>query len=206
MHRHRERAKHSRLVSSGTTSGSPHRLSLRGDRHHHPGCCPASLVPMRLRIPGWCSDPEISVNGNPTATLPPVLDGYITIDRHWLDGDIVQLPLPMRVTAISRDYGAAGLRLGPLVLALGIGENWCPVAGAPGLAEWGFIPRNLGTSGSGSKAPTVSAHGRSTDKGGSCSVRPRECTHPRGRQRCSCYGSARLRIAEFPAIAPDSAC
>ena len=85
---------------------------------------------MRRRIPGWCSDPEISVNGNPTATLPPVLDGYITIDRHWLDGDIVQLALPMRVTAISRDYGAAGLRLGPLVLALGIGENWCPVAGA----------------------------------------------------------------------------
>jgi len=96
---------------------------------------------MRLRIPGWCSDPEISVNGNPTATLPPVLDGYITIDRHWLDGDIVQLPLPMRVTAISRDYGAAGLRLGPLVLALGIGENWCPVAGAPGHAEWGMHPR-----------------------------------------------------------------
>jgi len=192
--------------------------------------------PMRLRIPGWCSNAAISVNGSPTA-LPPILDGYITVDRQWLDGDTVQLTLPMRLTAISRDNGAAGLRLGPLVLALGIGENWCPVAGAPGLAEWEIHPRKswnfglwLGSADSIGAWPVarrkvgpipfalasapihVYAQGALLPQweldGGSTAalpVSPVETTMPVHQVALVPYGSARLRIAEFPVIAPDGA-
>ena len=69
------------------------------------------------------------------------MDGYTTIDRTWSDGDVVELVLPMRPRLVRRERQAVGVRLGPLVLALRIPENWTPVPGAPGLAEWEVHPR-----------------------------------------------------------------
>lgn len=193
--------------------------------------------PMRLRIPGWCSDAAININGSPTL-LPPIQDGYITLDRHWMDGDIVQLTLPMQVTAISRDNGAAGLRLGPLVLALGICENWCPVAGAPGLAEWEIHPRRSWNFGLWLESPGgISAWSVEHTKVGpvpfaldsapihvyaqsallpqweldgastaSLPASPVETNMPVHLIALVPYGSARLRIAEFPVITPHVAC
>merc|ERR1711964_620138 len=52
--------------------------------------------PLKLRIPGWCSDPRISVNGQ---EVPVDENGFTTILRSWSDGDKVVLTFPMKVVA-----------------------------------------------------------------------------------------------------------
>lgn len=76
--------------------------------------------PFHLRIPAWCENPKVSVNGTPLEGLgaTPV------IDRTWNDGDVVTLRLPMQVRS-SRWYGgSACIERGPLVYALKMQENW----------------------------------------------------------------------------------
>ena len=83
--------------------------------------------PLRLRIPGWCVNPHIAVNGEPAA--PAVGDdGFVTIDREWTSGDCVSLRFPMapRVETM-RDYNDGGkpyasVLCGPLLFAKGIPE------------------------------------------------------------------------------------
>ncbi len=78
---------------------------------------------LRLRIPGWCANPTISVNGEPV-DLQTQSDGYLGITRQWQAGDIVRLDLPMPVQrlyghpAIAADVGQVTLRRGPLVYCL----------------------------------------------------------------------------------------
>ena len=50
--------------------------------------------PLYLRIPGWCKQAEIRVNG---ASLPAHPDdkGFVKIARTWSGGDTVELKLPM---------------------------------------------------------------------------------------------------------------
>lgn len=91
--------------------------------------------PIKLRVPEWCEHPAIRVAGELLGDAEPV-DGYVTVDREWSDGDEVSLVLPMAPRVIARDRQAVGVRLGPLQMALKIRENWVPVGGAPGLAEW----------------------------------------------------------------------
>ncbi|MFD2082453.1 Beta-L-arabinofuranosidase, GH127 [Actinopolymorpha cephalotaxi] len=101
---------------------------------------------LRLRIPGWCRDPSLTVAEEPMPVTPDE-DGYVTVRRAWADGDVVRLRLPMRVRTVPRDNGAVGFRLGPLVLVHAIGEIWRPVPDHAGLAEWEIMPRtfwNLG--------------------------------------------------------------
>lgn len=91
--------------------------------------------PLKLRVPAWCDNPEIRVQGELLRDTEPV-DGYVTVDREWSDGDEVSLVLPMAPRVLARDRQAVGVRLGPLQMALRIRENWVPVEGAPGLGEW----------------------------------------------------------------------
>lgn len=95
--------------------------------------------PIKLRIPEWCTDPVLSVGGESLGELVTV-DGYVTLDREWVDGDDISILLPMRPRLVRRERQAVGVRLGPLVMAMTIRENWVPVPGAPGLAEWEIHP------------------------------------------------------------------
>ncbi len=82
----------------------------------------AVAFPLSLRIPGWCAEAKVIVNG----TLQGQYRGgqIIRLQRRWQDKDIVELTLPMSV-AISRWYdGAAAVERGPLVFSLRIGEDW----------------------------------------------------------------------------------
>jgi hypothetical protein len=94
---------------------------------------------VRLRIPEWCDDARLTVAGEdqPLQTV----DGYHTVDRVWSGADVVELRLPMYPRVSRRAGQAVGVRLGPLQLVLGVGENWIPVHGAPGLGEWEVHPR-----------------------------------------------------------------
>lgn len=77
---------------------------------------------IRLRIPQWCAAPVLQVNGKKveiTAT-----SGYAAIQREWKDGDQIRLHLPMMAQMHSRGSHAASVERGPLLFALPVGENW----------------------------------------------------------------------------------
>lgn len=101
---------------------------------------PAGPATLRLRIPHWAPDAALRINDEP-APVDADDAGFCAVTRAWAEGDVLTLVLPMRVRTVERDNGAVGLRYGPLVLALSPGENWRPVAGAPGLGEWEITPR-----------------------------------------------------------------
>lgn len=78
--------------------------------------------PLHLRVPGWCANPEVSINGTPAEAT--VSDGIIILDRTWKDGDSATLSLPMEIR-VSRWYeNSAAIERGPLVYALRMDENW----------------------------------------------------------------------------------
>ena len=94
---------------------------------------------LRLRVPQWCQDPVLRVNGEETAAAPGG-DGYVRLERTWRTGDSVDLTLPMRVRRIRRERNAVGVRLGPLVMVLPVKESWRPLPDARGLGEWEVLP------------------------------------------------------------------
>ena len=88
---------------------------------------PSSInFPLKLRIPGWCTSPEVNVNGSPMAGV--AAGSYYTIDRQWSDGDTIQITFPMEVRASVWINNSIGLERGPLIYSLLIGETWTETA------------------------------------------------------------------------------
>ncbi len=76
-----------------------------------------------LRIPAWCRNPVLSVNGG--AVDPATgADGYLRMRRTWRKSDRIELTLPMdaaRIYADPRvraDYGKVAIQRGPFVYCL----------------------------------------------------------------------------------------
>jgi len=91
-----------------------------------------------LRIPGWVynkpvpsdlyyfkdpgeADWKVTVNGEEYKGI--ITNGYISIEREWIDGDVIRLSLPMKIHQVKAnenvepDRGKVALQRGPLV--------WC---------------------------------------------------------------------------------
>lgn len=85
----------------------------------------AVRFPFRLRVPGWCSGPKMSVNG---AALDgaKLQAGWIVLDREWKSGDTVRLTLPMKLAAKvwEKNRDSVSVSRGPLTYSLKIGERW----------------------------------------------------------------------------------
>ncbi len=82
-----------------------------------------AFFPFHLRIPSWCKDPVIRLNGEVIGidTYPGEI---VRIQREWQAGDRLTLELPMQLKA-SRWYdGAAVIERGPLLYALKMHEKW----------------------------------------------------------------------------------
>lgn len=79
--------------------------------------------PFHLRVPKWCKQAEIRVNGKMEQT---VKGGKIAIvDRIWKRNDKIELYLPMEEVFTSTWYeNAVSIERGPLVYALKMEENW----------------------------------------------------------------------------------
>ena len=74
---------------------------------------------LTLRIPGWCADAALSVNGEAhKGALAP--GSFVTLDRKWQDGDIVELHLPMVAERLEAYGGGIYFQRGPLVYAYDI--------------------------------------------------------------------------------------
>lgn len=83
--------------------------------------CPAAF-PLYLRIPAWCEEASLEVNGQPLVLQ--VERGYARIMREWNDEDVLVLRLPMKVICEPRPNGTVGVLRGPLVFAIPIKERW----------------------------------------------------------------------------------
>ena len=86
---------------------------------------------LALRLPGWCADPRVTVNGEPATFTRR--NGYALIDRPWKRGDKVGLTLPMalRVEPTPDDPRMLAYLHGPVVLAADLGPASVQFDGLP---------------------------------------------------------------------------
>ncbi|HWD92599.1 MAG TPA: PA14 domain-containing protein [Verrucomicrobiae bacterium] len=82
----------------------------------------SASFPLVLRVPGWCSNATVSVNGQ----LQPgvTADSFFRISRTWTNGDLVTVNLPMDIQTQMGPSQSVAIDRGPLVYSLAIGENW----------------------------------------------------------------------------------
>ncbi len=86
-----------------------------------------------LRIPGWCRQALVEVNGRAEPLDGVVERGYARLRRTWSFGDVVMLKLPMPVErlrahpAVHYDAGCVALQRGPLVYCLETADNRVPL-------------------------------------------------------------------------------
>lgn len=80
--------------------------------------------PLLLRVPGWCKDPRVTVNGKRIDIEAQPLS-WIVIDRIWKNGDIVHVELPssISVKVWTKNKNAVSIQRGPLTFSLKIGER-----------------------------------------------------------------------------------
>jgi DUF1680 family protein len=78
---------------------------------------------LHLRIPGWCQDAKLRLNGVACRELG-TNKGYATLMRKWRNGDVVELDLPMPVLLmeanplVKYDTGKVAIQRGPIVYGL----------------------------------------------------------------------------------------
>jgi len=78
--------------------------------------------PLHLRIPGWCKQANIIINGN----IEQSAEGNTVaiVRRTWKSGDQVELSLPMHVFTNRWHENSVSVERGPLVYALRMKEEW----------------------------------------------------------------------------------
>lgn len=77
---------------------------------------------IKFRIPEWCKQYSLSCNGQPQLVKKEL--GYVTLERDWKDGDVVEMNLDMEVEVVEADprvkenVGKCAIQRGPLVYCL----------------------------------------------------------------------------------------
>lgn len=81
--------------------------------------------PLYLRIPGWCRNATISINGKVLETAPAP-GKYVCIERSWQNMEVVTLHLPMHVSIQkwTANHDSVSVNYGPLTFSLKIGERY----------------------------------------------------------------------------------
>ncbi len=81
-----------------------------------------AAFPFQVRIPSWCKNAVILLNGN---LLQHSKSGQvITIDRVWSNGDRLSVQFPMEITTSNWGNNSRTIERGPLVYALKLEERW----------------------------------------------------------------------------------
>jgi DUF1680 family protein len=93
--------------------------------------------PFHLRIPQWCKQAIITVNGK--VVQQPAGNQVIQINREWKSGDVVGLQLPMHVFKTQWYENSMAVERGPLTYALKIEEEWKKVNNITDSIRYGNI-------------------------------------------------------------------
>ena len=85
----------------------------------------AAQFPLYLRIPRWCADASVKINGQSADAKAKPL-ALLALNREWKDGDTVSLSLPMKITVRTwmKNKNAVSVDRGPLSYSLAIKERW----------------------------------------------------------------------------------
>ena len=81
--------------------------------------------PLYIRIPGWCDDAGIFINGKKLAnTNKPAT--YTRIENLWKDGDVIELSFPMTIHLKKwrENKNSTSINYGPLTFSLKIKEEY----------------------------------------------------------------------------------
>jgi DUF1680 family protein len=78
--------------------------------------------PLALRIPGWCSNATVLVNGEKQTGVHTA--SFFHLQRTWKNGDQVVVNLPMPIQTQTGPSRSVAINRGPLVSSLKIGESW----------------------------------------------------------------------------------
>jgi hypothetical protein len=81
-----------------------------------------AAFPLVMRIPSWCSNATITVNGQAQTGVTP--GSFFRIQRTWANGDSVVANLPMPIQTLTGPSRAVAINRGPLIYSLKIGEQW----------------------------------------------------------------------------------
>jgi len=90
------------------------------DIHITVTAAPKAAHSIKLRIPDWCNDATITLNGKKTSAKKN-RDGYVALHRRWATGDSIALHLKMEPRIVVGDHkndGKLAILYGPLVLAV----------------------------------------------------------------------------------------
>jgi len=81
--------------------------------------------PIYFRIPAWCKNAGITVNGKPVK-VKLISGTYARLERTWKTGDKMELTLPMDITVKTweKNKNSVSVNYGPLTLSLKIGERY----------------------------------------------------------------------------------
>jgi len=77
--------------------------------------------PFSLRVPEWCTQATIKINGQVWQEVKG--NQVARIDREWKKGDVVELTLPMHIFKNTWYENAVSIERGPITYALKIGEQ-----------------------------------------------------------------------------------
>ena len=97
--------------------------------------------PLYLRVPQWCSNGWVQVNGR-TVASNAAPSSYLRIQREWANGDQVTARFPRQVTVHTwtANNNAVSVSYGPLTFSLRIGEQWLSYGSNPSWPEWEGYP------------------------------------------------------------------
>lgn len=93
-----------------------------------------------LRVPGWCREARLAVNGEEQPVAPE--RGYVRVERAWVAGDRIVLDLAMPVERVyahpdvAADRGRVALQRGPVVYCLEEADNAVPDDPGRGTGPW----------------------------------------------------------------------
>jgi hypothetical protein len=81
--------------------------------------------PLYLRVPGWCENAQVSINGK-AVDVHPTPGSYIRLDNQWKQGDVIELTLPMKIQLQqwAKNKNSVSVNYGPLTFSLKIDEYY----------------------------------------------------------------------------------
>jgi hypothetical protein len=101
----------------------------------------SATFPLYLRIPAWCDQAQLTLNGEPLrGTLPA--GKLAKVERTWQNGDQLVLALPMQVklTTWTGNRGTVSVNRGPLTYSLQIKEEYKRHGGTDEWPAWDIFP------------------------------------------------------------------
>ncbi|MBU5671648.1 beta-L-arabinofuranosidase domain-containing protein [Paenibacillus brevis] len=91
-----------------------------------------------LRIPGWCTAPVVSINGESAQGHAEL--GYLKLVREWRDSDVITIHFNAAPVITTRNLYAASIERGPLVYVLPVKENWMLLQEREMFHDWEVYP------------------------------------------------------------------